>query len=103
MQVLTVAAVTRQGDADVAHCSGMVRDGHSSNVRANGIGVSRAGDNNTAHKRPPNVPPCPTHTAPITSGSSTVRANGVGIGRVGDSLSGCTSVAQGSPNVSAGG
>ena len=49
-------AVTRIGDADVTHCTGMVRSGASSNVFVNGIGVSRQGDNNTTHLLPPNVP-----------------------------------------------
>jgi len=96
-------AVTREGDADVAHCSGMVRDEHSPNVNVNGIPVSRQGDNNTPHLRPiPGDPPCITHTAPITIGSTTVFVNGVGIGRVGDAITSCTSVAEGSPNVFAG-
>lgn len=93
-------AVTRFGDADVAHCSGMTRQGKSDNVFVNGIGVSRQGDNNTVHLLPGN--PCPEHAAPIASGSSTVIVNGKGCGRVGDAISGCTSVAQGSPNVFAG-
>ena len=38
-------AVTRKGDADVTHCTGMVRSGASSNVFVNNIGVSRQGDN----------------------------------------------------------
>ena len=42
-------AVTRIGDADVAHCSGMTRAVGSSNVFVNSIGVSRQGDNNTTH------------------------------------------------------
>tara|TARA_B100000795_G_C22677228_1_gene390296 strand:- start:468 stop:764 length:297 start_codon:yes stop_codon:yes gene_type:complete len=96
-------AVTRIGDADVAHCSGMTRAAGSGNVFANGIGVSRQGDNNTGHLLPPNVPPCASHSAPIASGSSTVKINGVGCGRVGDGISGCTSVASGSSNVFAGG
>ena len=95
-------AVTRIGDADVAHCSGMTRAQGSGNVFVNGIGVSRAGDRNTSHLRPPDIPPCPGHSAPIASGSSTVFVNGQGCGRVGDSISGCTSVAAGSPNVIAG-
>ena len=33
-------AVTRIGDADVAHCSGMTRAAGSGNVFVNGIGVS---------------------------------------------------------------
>jgi uncharacterized Zn-binding protein involved in type VI secretion len=41
--------------------------------------------------------------APIESGSSTVFVNGKGAGRIGDSISGCTFVASGSPNVFAGG
>ena len=96
-------AVTRIGDADVPHCSGMTRAGGSPNVTVNGIGVSRAGDSNTPHLRPPNRPPCPTHAAAIAAGSRTVTVNGRGIGRVGDSISGCTAVAAGSPNVTAGG
>tara|TARA_Y100001937_G_C6958370_1_gene257783 strand:- start:18 stop:308 length:291 start_codon:yes stop_codon:yes gene_type:complete len=94
-------AVTRIGDADVAHCSGMTRAAGSSNVFVNGIGVSRQGDNNTTHLLP--GAPCPAHSAPIASGSSTVKINGQGCGRVGDGISGCTSVAAGSPNVFAGG
>ena len=93
-------AVTRAGDADVTHCTGMTRLDKSSDVFANNIGVSRQGDNNTAHLLP--GVPCPVHAAPIAAGSSTVRVNGKGIGRVGDAISGCTSVAAGSPNVFSG-
>ena len=95
-------AVTRFGDADVTHCTGMTRLDKSSNVFANNIGVSRQGDNNTAHLLPPDVPPCPGHSAPIASGSSTVKVNGQGCGRIGDGITGCTSVAAGSSNVFAG-
>ena len=94
-------AVTRIGDADVTHCSGMTRAQGSSNVFVNEIGVSRQGDNNTGHLLP--GAPCPGHSAPIASGSSTVFVNGKGCGRVGDGISGCTSVAAGSENVFAGG
>ena len=95
-----MAAVTRIGDADVAHCSGMTRAAGSSNVFANGIGISRQGDNNTTHLLP--GVPCPAHAAAISSGSSTVKVNGKGCGRVGDGISACTSVAAGSSNVFAG-
>jgi uncharacterized Zn-binding protein involved in type VI secretion len=61
-------AVTRIGDADVAHCSGMVRAAGSGNVFANGIGISRVGDNNTGHVLPGS--PCPGHAVPISSGSA---------------------------------
>ena len=93
-------AVTRIGDSDVAHCSGMTRAAGSGNVFVNSIGVSRQGDNNTGHLLP--GVPCPSHAAPIASGSSTVFVNGKGCGRVGDAISGCTSVAAGSPNVFSG-
>ena len=94
-------AVTRFGDADVDHCSGMTREGKSSTVFANGLGVSRQDDNNTSHLLPGS--PCPSHSAAITTGSTTVFANGKGIGRIGDAITGCTSVAEGSSNVFAGG
>ena len=94
-------AVTRIGDADVAHCSAMTRAEGSSNVFVNGIAVSRQGDNNTTHVLPP--APCPAHAAPIASGSSTVKVNTKGCGRIGDGITGCTSVAAGSSNVFSGG
>jgi uncharacterized Zn-binding protein involved in type VI secretion len=93
-------AVTRIGDADVAHCSGMVRAAGSGNVFANNIPVSRQGDVNTVHLLPGT--PCPSHSSPIAVGSTTVFVNNKGCGRVGDALSGCTSVAAGSSNVFAG-
>ena len=96
-------AVTRVGDADVTHCTGMTRLGKSSDVFAENLGVSRQGDNNTAHLLPPNIPPCPGHSAPIASGSSTVFVNNKGCGRIGDAISGCTSVAAGASTVFAGG
>ena len=95
-------AVTRIGDADVGHCSGMVRAAGSGNVFVNNIPVSRQGDVNTVHLLPGGKT-CPAHAAPIASGSSSVFANFKGVGRVGDGLSGCTAVAAGSPNVFAGG
>ncbi len=93
-------AVTRIGDADLPHCSSMVRAVGSPNVFVNGVAWSREGDDNTSHLLPGT--PCPSHAAPISSGSSTVFVNSKGAGRVGDSISGCTSVAAGSPNVFAG-
>ena len=94
-------AVTREGDSDVPHCSGMVRSAHSPDVWANNIQISRQSDVNTPHKLPGS--PCPSHAAPIAIGSTTVFINLKGCGRIGDSISGCTSVAAGSPNVFAGG
>ena len=95
-------AVTRIGDADVTHCSGMTRAQGSSDVFVNSIGVSRQGDLNTTHLLPPDIPPCPSHAAGIETGSTTVFVNGKGCGRVGDGITGCTSVAAGSSNVFAG-
>ena len=93
-------AVTRIGDADVAHCSGMTRAEGSGDVRVNDIGISRQGDNNTVHLKP--GAPGPSHSASITTGSTTVFVNDKGCGRVGDGITGCTSVAAGSENVFAG-
>ena len=84
-------------DADVTHCSTPRRDQCSGNVFVNGTGISRQDDNNTTHLLP--GAPCPSHAAPIASGSSTVFVNSKGAGRVGDAISGCTSVAAGSSNV----
>lgn len=94
-------AATRIGDADVPHCSGMVRAEGSPNVFVNAIPWSRQSDVNTVHLLP--GAPCPSHAAPITTGSTTVFVNGLGAGRIGDAITACTSVAAGSPNVFAGG
>ena len=94
--------VTFLGAPDIPHCSGMVRALGSSNVKVNGILVSRQGDINTPHLKPSGKK-CKPHVASITLGSLTVKVNGKGCGRIGDSISGCTSVAGGSPNVFAGG
>jgi len=95
-------AATRIGDADVTHCSTPARMVGSPDVFVNSIPWSRQGDINTPHLLP--CPPgCCVHVAPIATGSSTVFVNGRGSGRIGDGISGCTSVAVGSPNVYAGG
>ena len=69
-------AATRIGDADVSHCSGMTRAEGSVNVFVNGIKWSCQGDNNTTHLLPGS--PCPSHAAPIATGSTTVFVNGDG-------------------------
>ena len=94
-------AVTRIDDEDIKHCSTPKRLQCSPNVLVNGRKVSRQDDNNTSHKLP--GAPCPSHSAPIAKGSTTVFINGKGCGRIGDAIKGCTAVAQGSPNVFAGG
>lgn len=95
-------AVTRIGDADTPHCGGMVRAQGSLDVIVNGIGVSRQGDLNTSHLLPTGPAVCGSHQAPIAVGSTTVFVNGKGIGRIYDTITGCTSVAEGSINVFAG-
>jgi len=92
-------AATRIGDADVPHCSGMVRAEGSPNVYVNVIPWSRRTDHNTGHLLP--GAPCPTHTAPIVQGSPNVFVNLLDAGRIGDPT--CTMVAAGSPNVFANG
>ena len=93
-------AVTRVGDSEVSHCSGMVRAAGSGNVFCNGISVSRQGDKNTVHTYPAGDK-CPPHSTTISQGSTTVFVNGDGIGRVDDPT--CTKVSGGSSNVFAGG
>lgn len=95
-------AATRIGDADIPHCSSMVRAQGSPNVFVNSIPWSRQGDNNTPHLLP-GGDSCPGHAASITVGSKTVYVNSKGAGRIGDAITSCTSVAQGSTNVFAGG
>ena len=92
-------AVTRIGDADVTHCTGMTRAQGSDDVKANGRGISREGDLNTEHLLPGS--PCPGHAIGIQAGDPSVFANNKRIGRVGDPT--CTQVAEGSPNVFSGG
>ena len=87
-------------DADVTYCSTPLRSALSPNVIVNGTGISRQGDNNTSHDVPGD--PCPSHAAPIATGSTTVFINGKGCGRIGDAITGCTSVATGSSNTFAG-
>jgi uncharacterized Zn-binding protein involved in type VI secretion len=97
-------AATRIGDADVTHCSTPFRAQGSPDVMVNGIPWSRLGDNNTVHLKPCPCPPCCCpHAMPIAKGSATVIVNGRGAGRIGDPIAACTSVAQGSSNVFAGG
>ena len=88
-------------DADISHCSTPRRDQMSSNVIVNGTGISREDDHNTSHLIPSDVP-CPSHTAPIATGSTSVFINSKGCGRVNDAITGCTRVATGSSNVFAG-
>ena len=89
-----------QVDVDVVHCSVPRRLALSPNVIVNGTGISRQGDVNNSHLIPGD--PCPSHQAPITTGSTTVFINGKGCGRIGDPVTACTSVSTGSSNVFAG-
>jgi uncharacterized Zn-binding protein involved in type VI secretion len=93
-------AVARRGDRGVPHCSGYTIANGSNDVNINGRPAARVGDSSTAHLRPGN--PCPGHTASISRGSTSVNVNGRAIARIGDPLAGCTSIAQGSPDVFAG-
>jgi len=95
-------AATRIGDLDITHCSTPARAQGATRTYVNGIPWSCQGHINTPHLIP-NDDPCSIHVAGISSGSSTVKVENLGAGRVGDSISGCTSVASGSPNVFAGG
>ncbi|MAK80998.1 PAAR domain-containing protein [Phenylobacterium sp.] len=94
-------AVSRIGDLDVPHCSGMVRATGSSDVFTNSRPTVRQFDVNTVHKFPALIV-CPPHVGPVKTGSKKVFVNGRGVGRIGDGLIDCTKIAQGSTNVFAG-
>lgn len=91
-------AAARKGDQGIPHCSGYTIDTGSEDVFINGIAAARQGDNATAHQLPGGRT-CPTHAPPIAQGSESVFVNGKALARLGDPLSGCTSIAQGSPDV----
>ena len=91
-------AVARYGDLCVTHCSPPTCEQVSDNVFINDLGAHREGDLNSSHLLPcPSV--CCTHSAPLEKGSDTVYVNGKQLGRIGDPYSGCTAVAEGSPDV----
>ena len=94
-------AISRIGDLDVPHCSGMVRATGSSDVFVNTRPAVRQGDINTVHVFPEGDL-CPPHVGAVKTGSKKVFINGRGAGRVGDGLVACTSIAQGSENVFSG-
>ena len=94
-------AVSRIGDLDLPHCSGMVRATGSSDVFTNSRPTVRKLDINTVHLKP-FIPPCVPHVGPVKTGSKKVFVNGRGIGRLGDGLIDCTKIAQGSTNVFSG-
>ena len=93
---------TRVGDKDIVHdCNQQYRAEGSPDVMVNGIPWSRQGDKNTPHNYTPTC--IPIHAMPIATGSKSVFINGKGAGRIGDSITSCTAVAEGSPDVYAGG
>ena len=88
--------VARIGDADIVHCSPMVRAMGAPNVLVNGRPASCLGDLNTVHKFPAGKK-CLPHAEPIFKGGPTVFCNGRPIGHIGDKT--CTAVALGSESV----
>jgi len=110
--------VCRVGDKEMMECKEIPRRRQgSNNVFVNGIKVSCQGHTNTPHLGLPHLytpagtplhPNCTFHPGDeIAVGSRTVFVNGKGIGRIGDKIRTSagpnTSVAEGSPNVLAGG
>jgi uncharacterized Zn-binding protein involved in type VI secretion len=93
--------VARKGDAGVPHCSGYVLATASDDVFVNSRGAVRVGDQSTTHLRP--ASPCVPHTSTVFLGSASVFVNNRSLARVGDPLTACTQIAQGSPDVLAGG
>jgi len=95
-------AAARVGDRNVSHCSGHNMASGSENVFINGRRACTQGSRTTGHLVPAGRR-CGGHTASVRGGSNSVFINGKAAARVGDGLSGCTSIAQGSPNVFIGG
>lgn len=93
-------AIARRDDRGVPHCSDYTIATGSDDVYVNGRPVAREGDLSTAHQLPGS--PCPTHVSVINSGSGSVYVNGRPVARVDDTLSACTRIAQGSPDVNCG-
>lgn len=91
-------AAARKGDPGVVHCSGFVIAQGSPDVTINNQPAARIGDPSTAHLIPARRR-CAAHVSTIVRGSTTVFINGRAAARVGDPFSGCTRVAQGSPDV----
>ncbi|WP_423838651.1 PAAR domain-containing protein [Thauera propionica] len=93
-------AVTRLGNRCTGHGCWPPRPSTSAaaSVFVNGIAVHRVGDSWATHccKRS-------CHSSVLAGGSSTVFAEGKGVGRIGDPVACGSRVAQGSPNVFAGG
>lgn len=93
--------VARKGDAGIPHCSGYVLATASTDVYVNDRGAVRVDDLSTPHLRP--GAPCVIHVSSVCMGSSSVFVNDRPLARVGDALAACTRIAQGSPDVVAGG
>lgn len=97
-------AVTRIGDSfSTAHACDAVSTiaQGSPTVFANGIAVSRLGDNSVSHEILVGLA-CVPHVVPIAAGSATVYANGIKVARIGDAID-AGAIVSGSPTVFAGG
>jgi|TARA_A100001388_G_scaffold275290_1_gene260550 hypothetical protein len=96
---VTLGAVTRRGDKEIPHCTGMEREGASPDVFANGKPISCHGHHNTKHLFPPKVcaGKCCEHSVGLIASQFSVMANRRPIGRKFDRT--CTMVIQGSPDV----
>lgn len=95
-------AVTRKADMGTGHGCWVPRPNAegSPDVYVNGIPLHRQGDAWLPHTCP-SIPN--THAGNLASGSSTVYCNGMQVGRIGDPVDCGSFVAQGSPDVYAGG
>ncbi len=94
-------AVSRLGDQCTGHAGFPPRPSTSASpdVFVNGIAAHRQGDSWAVHCNP--TPSC--HGSSLQAGSSSVFVNGKALARIGDPVACGSSVAQGSPNVFAGG
>lgn len=90
-------AVARVGDQGIPHCSSYTLATGSPDVFVNGRPVAFNGTSSTLHLTP--FRKCRPHVSQVIARPRDVFVNGRPIACVGDSLSGCTAIATGSPDV----
>lgn len=96
-----MSAISRQGDQDTGHdaCPPTPIISYSPNVIVNGRNVGRVGDNLASH----GCPDHPTHGRTIVTGDTTVIVNDMYVAKIGSAINCGGTMAEGSPNVFAGG
>lgn len=90
--------IVRNGDLNSFHCAVHNMAEGSTGWFVDGKGMVGTGHATTSHKLPPDVPPCPAHTANAGPPDRGWYVDGRLIAANMDGIPGCTNHAQGSPN-----